>query len=73
MIFEGVHITVSRHAVQRTENWPVKRRSRRLHKKLTKLRGPQFTDEPCIIRMPSGDIIMHPSFYHKLRAVGGDA
>lgn len=66
--FGGITFTVSEYAVKRVENWPVKRRSMRLHKKLIKKLGPQFSDEPCIISGPFGKII-HPRIYDKLRSV----
>jgi hypothetical protein len=59
-------IIVSIVATQRAERWPVKRRSNRLHKKLTKLRGPQFYDKPGAIQTPSG-LVVHPEIYAELK------
>lgn len=63
----GVKITVSEHATQEAINWPVKKRSRRLHKKLTKKRGPQITRKPCALQTPWG-LVVHPTIYTALIA-----
>lgn len=65
-MFGGVNITVSIHAVERKENWPNKRRSKRLIKKLTKLRGPQITYAPCAFKTPLG-LVVHPTIYAQLK------
>ena len=74
--FSGVKIVTSQFAMQRVENWPVKKRSRRLHKKLTKKHGPQFTEKPCAFMTPHGYVV-HPDIYTQLRALsarkGGEA
>lgn len=65
--FFGQRFTISEHATKRVEHWPVKPRSKRLHKKLTKLRGPQFTEEPCVFTSPFG-IVVHTKIADALRA-----
>lgn len=65
--FGGVNVTISPHAVQRRENWPIKRRSKRLYKKLTKKRGPQFTEVPCAFQTPMG-LVVHPEVWAQMRA-----
>lgn len=74
--FMGVPISVSIHATKMVENWPFKKRSKRLHKKLTKLRGPQFSREPCAMITPDGWVV-HPaimnSFRREQRAWEGEA
>ena len=62
----GTKIIVSVNATERAECWPVKRRSKRLHKKLTKLRGPQFYDKPGAIQTPFG-LVVHPEVYAELK------
>lgn len=64
--FMGAQISVSIHATKMVENWQVKKRSKRLLKKLTKLRGPQFTREPCATRTPFGWIV-HPEVMDQMR------
>lgn len=64
----GTKIIVSVNATERAERWPVKRRSKRLHKKLTKLRGPQFHDKPAALQTPFG-LVVHPEIYAKLQEV----
>ena len=68
----GVQMAVSPHATQVVYNWPDKKRSRRLIKKLTKLRGPQITTKPCAYRMADGRMVIHPSLFAALQK-GGDA
>lgn len=65
--FGGMKVTVSKHAVERTENWPVLKRSKRLHKKLTKKRGPQFSETPCALQTPFG-LVVHPEIYELLKS-----
>ncbi|MEH7827625.1 hypothetical protein [Gemmobacter denitrificans] len=62
----AVKIIISKHATKQIENWPNKPRSRRLVKKLTKLRGPQITYKPCAIRTAMG-LIVQPAIYDQLR------
>lgn len=62
----GHKIIVSVNATERAERWPVKRRSKRLHKKLTKLRGPQFYDKPAAFLIPLG-LIVHPEIYAEMK------
>ena len=62
----GTKITVSVNATERAERWPVKRRSKRLHKKLTKLRGQQFYDKPAAFQTPFG-LVVHPEIYAEFK------
>lgn len=76
--YRGVEFVVSHHATKLVYHWPDKKRSRRLVKKLTRLRGPQVTCEPCAYLMADGRMAIHPVVYSKLRqqsdnAKGGDA
>ena len=64
--FSGVSITVSANATERVLRWPEKKRSRRLHKKLTKRLGPQVWNKPVAFRTPMG-IVMHPDLYEELK------
>ena len=66
--FGGVKLVISSNAMQRVINWPVKPRSRRLHKKLTKIRGQQFTDKPGAWMMADGRMICHPKLYDAMKA-----
>ena len=63
----GIDFVVSGRAVKRTEHWPNVKRSRRLQKKMTKLRGPQYTKEPATYRMADGRMIIHPAIYKALQ------
>lgn len=45
-IFMGIKIATSPHATRTIYNWPIKARSKRLIKKLTKLRGQQVSVVP---------------------------
>ena len=63
----GLTLTVSPHATKRVTNWPEVRRSKRLYKKLLKKRGPQFSDQPCMLKTPFG-IFVHPHIYAELIA-----
>lgn len=65
--FAGLQITVSEHAVAKTLNWSEKKRSRRLHKKMTKRLGPQWTYTPTSYRM-GNVIVCHPTIYSRLKA-----
>lgn len=47
-------------------NWPAKHRSKRLVKKMTKLRGPQVTSTPISIRLGMS-LIVHPEIYAELK------
>jgi hypothetical protein len=61
--FGGLPVTVSLNATERTgPYWPVRQRSKRLHKKLMKKRGPQFFDKPAAFKTPYG-LIVHPDIY----------
>lgn len=62
----GTKIIVSVNATERAERWPVKRRSKRLHKKLTKLLGPQFYEKPAVFQTPFG-LVVHPEIYAELK------
>ena len=64
--FSGVNITVSVNATERVLRWPEKKRSRRLHKKLTKRLGPQVWNKPAAFQMPMG-IVMHPDLYAEIK------
>ena len=66
--FGGVKIVVSGNAVDRVTNWPIKSRSRRLHNKMTKKRGPQFTEKPGAWMMADGRLICHPKLYNAIKA-----
>lgn len=59
-------VTVSLNATEPYENWPSKKRSRRLIKKMTKKRGPQIMYRPAAFQTPFG-LIVHPEIYAKLR------
>jgi hypothetical protein len=65
-MFQGVPFVVSQHATKTVFHWPDKERSRRLIKKLTKLRGPQVTYEPAAYQMADGRMVMHPTIYARL-------
>jgi hypothetical protein len=64
--FGGINVTVSLNATKRVENWPNKKRSRRLVKKMTKKRGPQITYEPAAFETPFG-FVVHPDIYAKMK------
>jgi len=64
--FMGMNVVVSGHATKLTYHWPIKTRSRRLIKKMTKRRGPQITTEPCAYQMADGRMIVHPSIYRQM-------
>ena len=63
----GSEFVVSGKAVKRVEHWPDAKRSRRLQKKMTKLRGPQYTEEPAAYRMADGRMIVHPKIYAAIK------
>jgi len=63
----GIDFVVSGRAVKRVEHWPAAKRSRRLQKKLNKLRGPQYTEEPAAYRMADGRMIIHPALFKALK------
>lgn len=63
----GINFMVTDHAVKRVEHWPDKKRSRRLQKKMTKLYGPQYTEEPAAYHMADGRMIVHPKIYAALK------
>jgi hypothetical protein len=63
----GIDFVVSCRAMKRVEHWPSAKRSRRLQKKMTKLRGPQYTEEPAVYRMADGRMIIHPKIYAQLK------
>ena len=65
--YGGMQIVVSGNATKLVYHWPEKKRSRRLIKKLTKLRGPQVTTEPAAYTMADGRMVVHPAIYQKLR------
>ena len=66
-MFAGMQVVVSIHATERSgPHWPVKSRSRRLHKKLEKKRGPQFTEKPAAFKTPMG-LVVHPAIYAELQ------
>ena len=69
----GVAFVVSNNATKLVYHWPNKKRSRRLIKKLTKLRGPQITREPCAYQMADGRMVIHPAIYTQLRKHSGKA
>jgi len=62
----GVNISVSQHSTKEQINWPIKKRSRRLHKKMTKRLGPQITRVPCAFMTTTG-MIVHPDIYAQLK------
>lgn len=66
--FNGVQIIVSPHALENStvRNFPAKRRSKRLHKKLCKRFGGEFRQVPCIWKTPHG-IVMHPVMYAEFK------
>jgi hypothetical protein len=67
MTFGGLNVTVSIHATERVgPHWPVKPRSKRLHKKMEKKRGPQFTVKPAAFNTPLG-LVVHPEIYAELK------
>jgi hypothetical protein len=68
--FSGVPFVVSGRAVKQTIHWPVKQRSKRLHKKLTKRLGPQVAYEPAAYRMADGRMVVHPTIYAQLKQQG---
>ena len=66
-MFGSTQIIVSMNATKRTgPHWPIRKRSKRLIKKLTKLRGPQFFDEPAAFQTPFG-LVVHPAIYAQLK------
>ena len=66
-MFGGMKLIVSQNATERTgPHWPIKKRSKRLIKKLTKLRGPQFFDKPAAFHTPFG-LVVHPAIYAQLK------
>lgn len=65
----GTKIIVSQHATKEQVNWPIKKRSRRLHKKMTKRLGQQITIVPCAFQTPMG-MVVHPLIFEKLRKAG---
>ena len=69
----GIQFVVSQHATKLVYHWPNKKRSPRLVKKLTKLRGPQVTIEPCAYRMADGRMVVHPKIYSEIRKQSGAA
>jgi len=71
--YAGIPFVVSQHATKTVFHWPDKERSRRLIKKLTKLRGPQVTYEPAAYQMPDGRMVMHPDIYARLQKQSHDA
>ena len=66
-MMNGVNFVVSDRAVKEVVHWPRAKRSRRLHKKMLKLRGPQFTTEPAAFAMADGRMVIHPEIYRKLK------
>ena len=62
----GMPIHVSLAATERALRWPEKKRSRRLHKKLTNLRGNQIWDKPCSYVI-QGTLFIHPTLLPELR------
>lgn len=64
--FGGVQLVVSGNAIRRVTHWPEKPRSRRMHKKLTKRLGPQFSYEPGAWMMADGRMIVHPKLYDEM-------
>jgi len=64
--FNGIELVISGNAMQRVINWPEKVRSRRLHKKLTKKRGPQITEKPGAWMLADGRMIVHPKLYKQI-------
>lgn len=69
MSIGGRRIIVSPHAVVDTETrlFPASRhRSKRIHKKLVRRHGGEFTKKPCIYETPQG-IIVHPALLPELR------
>ena len=69
----GVRITLSADVLKRVRVWPEKKRSRRLIKKMTEKRGPEFIDKPAIYQTPIG-FVCHPSLYQSLKeAINGSA
>jgi hypothetical protein len=65
--FMGIKIVVSHNATKLVYNWPEKKRSRRLIKKMTKRLGPQVTIEPAAYTMADGRMCVHPAVYDSLR------
>lgn len=72
-MYAGVSVVISQHATKQVYNWPNKPRSRRLIKKLTKLRGPQVTYEPAAYRMADGRMVVHPAIYAQMKQQSNDA
>lgn len=62
----GMEIIVSPACVEVVENWPKKRRSRRLEKKLIKKLGPQSVLRPSVFLL-QGKMIVHPEIYEKIK------
>jgi len=65
-MFGGMKVTVSTAATKEVIRWPVKKRSRRLHKKMTARLGQQIVREPCALTTPFG-LIVHPEIYAALK------
>jgi hypothetical protein len=63
----GINFVVSEMAVQTVFNWPDVKRSRRLHKKLTKLLGPQISYKPASYQMADGRMVIHPALFKALK------
>lgn len=66
-MYASVPFVISQHATKMVYHWPDKQRSRRLIKKLTKLRGPQVTVEPAAYRMADGRMVVHPVIYAQMK------
>ena len=62
----GFKLIVSPAAVSLVWNWPIGQRSKRLVKKMTKLRGPQVTSTPTSMRLGMS-LIVHPEIYAELK------
>lgn len=67
MMFAGIKVIVSPYATTEVRHWPQKKRSKRLIKKLTKLRGPEITQEPGYFMMGPDMMVMHPEAYKYLK------
>lgn len=62
----GMRIHVSKTCVEVRENWPAKKRSRRLEKKLTKRLGPRVEHVPAAYVF-KGVLVVHPEIYQQMK------
>lgn len=69
--YAGLKVIVSAAALTIIRNWPDKRRSKRLIKKMTKKYGPEVTSSPTSYQM-GNTLIVHPVLYAELKRRSAD-